>query len=138
MKKIFRASLLFALSFTVLEAQQSIESVIVGEWTIDSVSDNKDQQLNFEENDDLKRIQKATLVFSADHHAKFHLPLSKYNVGNGYWYFDPKFDVIRITKWSDRKTDRIRLWYDIYDENRLKLYFDEKDFSFELYVSRKQ
>lgn len=137
MKKTFVTLLILLSCVSIRLAAQDIETIIVGEWKIDSVSDNKDLKLNNEERNDLQRMMKATLEFTADHHAKFHLPFSKYNVGNGYWYFDPNFDVIRITKWNDRKVDRVRLWYDIYDANRLKLYFDEKDFSYVLYVSRK-
>ncbi len=136
MRKIFFLFLLTIIPLFV--SAQDIETLIIGEWRIDSVSDNKSLQLNYEEQDDLQKLTKATLVFTADHHARFRLPFSKFNVTNGYWYFDKKNDVIRITKWNDRKTDRIRLWYDILPNDNIKFYFDEKDFSFELYVSKKQ
>ena len=32
------------------------------------------------------------------------------------------------TKWNDKNTDRMRLWYDILDDGRLQLYIDESPF----------
>ena len=132
MKKIFFALVAVMLS-SVASAQ--IESQIVGVWSVDSVTENKDLKLNNKETKDYSKLKKSEIIFTADHHAKFKLLFSGFNIADGYWYYNESKDVIVITKWNDRKVDRMRLWYDLLENDRIKFYIDETPF--ELYVSRK-
>ena len=132
MKKIFLFILAATLS-SIVSAQ--IDTQIIGTWKVDSVTENKEYKLNNKENKNLAKLKKSEIVFTADHHAKFRLLLSGFNISDGYWYYNADKDVIVITKWNDRKVDRMRLWYDMLEDGRIKFYIDETPF--ELYVSRK-
>ena len=116
-------------------ASAQIEAKIVGVWSVDSVTENKDLKLNNKETKDYSKLKKSEIIFTADHHAKFKLLFSGFNIADGYWYYNESKDVIVITKWNDRKVDRMRLWYDLLENDRIKFYIDETPF--ELYVSRK-
>ena len=124
----------FALMFSAAASAQ-IETKIVGVWSVDSVTENKDLKLNNKETKDYSKLKKSEIIFTADHHAKFKLLFSGFNIADGYWYYNESKDVIVITKWNDRKADRMRLWYDLLENDRIKFYIDETPF--ELYVSRK-
>lgn len=124
----------FALMFSAAASAQ-IEAKIVGVWSVDSVTENKDLRLNNKETKDYSKLKKSEIIFTADHHAKFKLLFSGFNIADGYWYYNESKDVIVITKWNDRKVDRMRLWYDLLENDRIKFYIDETPF--ELYVSRK-
>ena len=124
----------FALMFSAAASAQ-IETKIVGVWSVDSVRENKDLKLNNKETKDYSKLKKSEIIFTADHHAKFKLLFSGFNIADGYWYYNESKDVIVITKWNDRKVDRMRLWYDLLENDRIKFYIDETPF--ELYVSRK-
>ena len=124
----------FALMFSAAASAQ-IETKIVGVWSVDSVTENKDLKLNNTETKDYSKLKKSEIIFTADHHAKFKLLFSGFNIADGYWYYNESKDVIVITKWNDRKVDRMRLWYDLLENDRIKFYIDETPF--ELYVSRK-
>ena len=124
----------FALMFSAAASAQ-IEAKIVGVWSVDSVTENKDLKLNNKETKDYSKLKKSEIIFTADHHAKFKLLFSGFNIADGYWYYNESKDVIVITKWNDRKVDRMRLWYDLLENDRIKFYIDETPF--ELYVSRK-
>ncbi|MBQ7747542.1 MAG: hypothetical protein NDJ65_06340 [Paludibacteraceae bacterium] len=124
----------FALMFSAAASAQ-IETKIVGVWSVDSVTENKDLKLNNKETKDYSKLKKSEIIFTADHHAKFKLLFSGFNIADGYWYYNESKDVIVITKWNDRKVDRMRLWYDLLENDRIKFYIDETPF--ELYVSRK-
>ena len=117
----------FALMFSAAASAQ-IETKIVGVWSVDSVTENKETK-------DYSKLKKSEIIFTADHHAKFKLLFSGFNIADGYWYYNESKDVIVITKWNDRKVDRMRLWYDLLENDRIKFYIDETPF--ELYVSRK-
>ena len=132
MRKVFFA--FFALMFSAAASAQ-IETKIVGVWSVDSVTENKDLKLNNKETKDYSKLKKSEIIFTADHHAKFKLLFSGFNIADGYWYYNESKDVIVITKWNDRKADRMRLWYDLLENDRIKFYIDETPF--ELYVSRK-
>ena len=132
MKKIFLFILAATLS-SIVSAQ--IDTQIIGTWKVDSVTENKEYKLNNKENKNLAKLKKSEIVFTADHHAKFRLLLSGVNISDGYWYYNADKDVIVIAKWNDRKVDRMRLWYDMLEDGRIKFYIDETPF--ELYVSRK-
>ena len=132
MRKVFFA--FFALMFSAAASAQ-IETKIVGVWSGDSVTENKDLKLNNKETKDYSKLKKSEIIFTADHHAKFKLLFSGFNIADGYWYYNESKDVIVITKWNDRKADRMRLWYDLLENDRIKFYIDETPF--ELYVSRK-
>lgn len=132
MKKMLFA--FFALMFSAAASAQ-IETKIVGVWSVDSVTENKDLKLNNKETKDYSKLKKSEIIFTADHHAKFKLLFSGFNIADGYWYYNESKDVIVITKWNDRKVDRMRLWYDLLENDRIKFYIDETPF--ELYVSRK-
>ena len=132
MRKVFFA--FFALMFSAAASAQ-IETKIVGVWSVDSVTENKDLKLNNKETKDYSKLKKSEIIFTADHHAKFKLLCSGFNIAGGYWYYNESKDVIVITKWNDRKADRMRLWYDLLENDRIKFYIDETPF--ELYVSRK-
>lgn len=132
MKKMLFA--FFALMFSAAASAQ-IEAKIVGVWSVDSVTENKDLKLNNKETKDYSKLKKSEIIFTADHHAKFKLLFSGFNIADGYWYYNESKDVIVITKWNDRKVDRMRLWYDLLENDRIKFYIDETPF--ELYVSRK-
>lgn len=132
MRKVFFA--FFALMFSAAASAQ-IETKIVGVWSVDSVTENKDLKLNNKETKDYSKLKKSEIIFTADHHAKFKLLFSGFNIADGYWYYNESKDVIVITKWNDRKVDRMRLWYDLLENDRIKFYIDETPF--ELYVSRK-
>ncbi|MBP3466160.1 MAG: hypothetical protein J6K01_00920 [Paludibacteraceae bacterium] len=123
-----------ALMFSAAASAQ-IETKIVGVWSVDSVTENKDLKLNNKETKDYSKLKKSEIIFTADHHAKFKLLFSGFNIADGYWYYNESKDVIVITKWNDRKVDRMRLWYDLLENDRIKFYIDETPF--ELYVSRK-
>lgn len=123
-----------ALMFSAAASAQ-IEAKIVGVWSVDSVTENKDLKLNNKETKDYSKLKKSEIIFTADHHAKFKLLFSGFNIADGYWYYNESKDVIVITKWNDRKVDRMRLWYDLLENDRIKFYIDETPF--ELYVSRK-
>ena len=123
-----------ALMFSAAASAQ-IETKIVGVWSVDSVTENKDLKLNNKETKDYSKLKKSEIIFTADHHAKFRLLFSGFNIADGYWYYNESKDVIVITKWNDRKVDRMRLWYDLLENDRIKFYIDETPF--ELYVSRK-
>lgn len=129
--------LLFAFCALMFSAAASaqIEAKIVGVWSVDSVTENKDLKLNNKETKDYSKLKKSEIIFTADHHAKFKLLFSGFNIADGYWYYNESKDVIVITKWNDRKVDRMRLWYDLLENDRIKFYIDETPF--ELYVSRK-
>ena len=129
--------LLFAFCALMFSAAASaqIETKIVGVWSVDSVTENKDLKLNNKETKDYSKLKKSEIIFTADHHAKFKLLFSGFNIAAGYWYYNESKDVIVITKWNDRKVDRMRLWYDLLENDRIKFYIDETPF--ELYVSRK-
>ncbi|MBE6322350.1 MAG: hypothetical protein E7073_04965 [Bacteroidales bacterium] len=129
--------LLFAFCALMFSAAASaqIETKIVGVWSVDSVTENKDLKLNNKETKDYSKLKKSEIIFTADHHAKFKLLFSGFNIADGYWYYNESKDVIVITKWNDRKVDRMRLWYDLLENDRIKFYIDETPF--ELYVSRK-
>ena len=129
--------LLFAFCALMFSAAASaqIETKIVGVWSVDSVTENKDLKLNNKETKDYSKLKKSEIMFTADHHAKFKLLFSGFNIADGYWYYNESKDVIVITKWNDRKVDRMRLWYDLLENDRIKFYIDETPF--ELYVSRK-
>ncbi|MBQ2591218.1 MAG: hypothetical protein II569_05720 [Paludibacteraceae bacterium] len=124
----------FALMFSAAASAQ-IETKIVGVWSVDSVTENKDLKLNNKETKDYSKLKKSEIIFTADHHAKFKLLFSGFNIADGYWYYNESKDVIVITKWNDRKVDRMRLWYDLLENDRIKFYIDETPF--ELYVSKK-
>ena len=124
----------FALMFSAAASAQ-IETKIIGVWSVDSVTENKDLKLNNKETKDYSKLKKSEIIFTADHHAKFKLLFSGFNIADGYWYYNESKDVIVITKWNDRKVDRMRLWYDLLENDRIKFYIDETPF--ELYVSRK-
>lgn len=124
-------SLFLSLSFS-LSAQ--IETKIIGTWVVDSVSENKNTRLNNYEGKQIDKLKKSTVVFSADHHAHFKLFLSRFNIGDGYWYYNEQKDVIIITKWSNRKHDLMRLWYDELENGNLKFYIDGTPF--EIYVHK--
>ena len=124
----------FALMFSAAASAQ-IETKIVGVWSVDSVTENKDLKLNNKETKDYSKLKKSEIIFTAVHHAKFKLLFSGFNIADGYWYYNESKDVIVITKWNDRKVDRMRLWYDLLENDRIKFYIDETPF--ELYVSRK-
>ena len=130
-KKLFA---FIALMFSAAASAQ-IEAKIVGVWSVDSVTENKDLKLNNKETKDYSKLKKSEIIFTADHHAKFKLLFSGFNIADGYWYYNESKDVIVITKWNDRKVDRMRLWYDLLENDRIKFYIDETPF--ELYVSRK-
>ncbi|MBR2624612.1 MAG: hypothetical protein IKC96_05730 [Paludibacteraceae bacterium] len=132
MKKLLFA--FCALMFSAAASAQ-IETKIVGVWSVDSVTENKDLKLNNKETKDYSKLKKSEIIFTADHHAKFKLLFSGFNIADGYWYYNESKDVIVITKWNDRKVDRMRLWYDLLENDRIKFYIDETPF--ELYVSRK-
>ncbi|MBQ6962831.1 MAG: hypothetical protein IJP79_03860 [Paludibacteraceae bacterium] len=132
MKKMLFAFI--ALMFSAAASAQ-IETKIVGVWSVDSVTENKDLKLNNKETKDYSKLKKSEIIFTADHHAKFKLLFSGFNIADGYWYYNESKDVIVITKWNDRKVDRMRLWYDLLENDRIKFYIDETPF--ELYVSRK-
>jgi len=132
MKKLLFAFI--ALMFSAAASAQ-IETKIVGVWSVDSVTENKDLKLNNKETKDYSKLKKSEIIFTADHHAKFKLLFSGFNIADGYWYYNESKDVIVITKWNDRKVDRMRLWYDLLENDRIKFYIDETPF--ELYVSRK-
>ena len=132
MKKMLFAFI--ALMFSAAASAQ-IEAKIVGVWSVDSVTENKDLKLNNKETKDYSKLKKSEIIFTADHHAKFKLLFSGFNIADGYWYYNESKDVIVITKWNDRKVDRMRLWYDLLENDRIKFYIDETPF--ELYVSRK-
>jgi hypothetical protein len=117
-------------------ASAQIETKIVGVWSVDSVTENKDLKLNNKETKDYSKLKKSEIIFTADHHAKFKLLFSGFNIADGYWYYNESKDVIVITKWNDRKVDRMRLWYDLLENDRIKFYIDETPF--ELYVSKKE
>ena len=123
-----------ALMFSAAASAQ-IETKIVGVWSVDSVTENKDLKLNNKETKDYSKLKKSEIIFTADHHAKFKLLFSGFNIADGYWYYNESKDVIVITKWNDRKVDRMRLWYDLLENDRIKFYIDETPF--ELYVSKK-
>ncbi len=125
----------FALMFSAVASAQ-IETKIVGVWSVDSVTENKDLKLNNKETKDYSKLKKSEIIFTADHHAKFKLLFSGFNIADGYWYYNESKDVIVITKWNDRKVDRMRLWYDLLENDRIKFYIDETPF--ELYVSKKE
>ena len=125
----------FALMFSAAASAQ-IETKIVGVWSVDSVTENKDLKLNNKETKDYSKLKKSEIIFTADHHAKFKLLFSGFNIADGYWYYNESKDVIVITKWNDRKVDRMRLWYDLLENDRIKFYIDETPF--ELYVSKKE
>lgn len=129
--------LLFAFCALMFSAAASaqIETKIVGVWSVDSVTENKDLKLNNKETKDYSKLKKSEIIFTADHHAKFKLLFSGFNIADGYWYYNESKDVIVITKWNDRKVDRMRLWYDLLENDRIKFYIDETPF--ELYVSKK-
>ncbi len=124
-----------ALMFSAAASAQ-IETKIVGVWSVDSVTENKDLKLNNKETKDYSKLKKSEIIFTADHHAKFKLLFSGFNIADGYWYYNESKDVIVITKWNDRKVDRMRLWYDLLENDRIKFYIDETPF--ELYVSKKE
>ena len=132
MKKLLFA--FCALMFSAAASAQ-IETKIVGVWSVDSVTENKDLRLNNKETKDYSKLKKSEIIFTADHHAKFKLLFSGFNIADGYWYYNESKDVIVITKWNDRKVDRMRLWYDLLENDRIKFYIDETPF--ELYVSKK-
>ena len=132
MKKMLFAYIALMLSAA---ASAQIETKIVGVWSVDSVTENKDLKLNNKETKDYSKLKKSEIIFTADHHAKFKLLFSGFNIADGYWYYNESKDVIVITKWNDRKVDRMRLWYDLLENDRIKFYIDETPF--ELYVSRK-
>ena len=123
-----------ALMFSAAASAQ-IETKIVGVWSVDSVTENKDLKLNNKETKDYSKLKKSEIIFTADHHAKFKLLFSGFNIADGYWYYNESKDVIVITKWNDRKVDRMRLWYDLLENDRIKFYIDETPY--EMYVSRK-
>ena len=132
MRKLLFA--LIALMFSAAASAQ-IETKIVGVWSVDSVTENKDLKLNNKETKDYSKLKKSEIIFTADHHAKFKLLFSGFNIADGYWYYNESKDVIVITKWNDRKVDRMRLWYDLLENDRIKFYIDATPFA--LYVSRK-
>ena len=129
--------LLFAFCALMFSAAASaqIETKIVGVWSVDSVTENKDLKLNNKETKDYSKLKKSEIIFTAVHHAKFKLLFSGFNIADGYWYYNESKDVIVITKWNDRKVDHMRLWYDLLENDRIKFYIDATPF--ELYVSRK-
>ena len=122
--------LLFAFCALMFSAAASaqIETKIVGVWSVDSVTENKDLKLNNKETKDYSKLKKSEIIFTADHHAKFKLLFSGFNIADGYWYYNESKDVIVITKWNDRKVDRMRLWYDLLENDRIKFYIDETPF----------
>ena len=132
MKKMFFA---FCALMSSAAASAQTEAPIVGVLSVDSVTENKDLKLNNKETKDYSKLKKSEIIFTADHHAKFKLLFSGFNIADGYWYYNESKDVIVITKWNDRKVDRMRLWYDLLENDRIKFYIDETPF--ELYVSRK-
>ncbi|MBO7229505.1 MAG: hypothetical protein J6V18_07490 [Bacteroidales bacterium] len=125
MKKIF-SILLFCCFAIIMQAQ--IENQIIGTWNVDSVWSTKPIKLNNKEKKQLKQLSKSEVIFMADNHAKFRLYFTGFNITDGYWYYNKEKDVIVITKWNDKNTDRMRLWYDILDDGRLQLYIDESPF----------
>ncbi|MBP5136850.1 MAG: hypothetical protein ILP23_05980, partial [Paludibacteraceae bacterium] len=64
MKKIFFALVAVMLS-SVASAQ--IETKIVGVWSVDSVTENKDLKLNNKETKDYSKLKKSEIIFTADH-----------------------------------------------------------------------
>lgn len=127
--------LMLITAFSTLSASSQIDSEIVGTWEVDSVGENKEYKLNYDEQKEFKKLKKAEITFTADHHAKFKLFFTGFNIGDGYWYYNAEKDVIVITKWNDRKVDRMRLWYDLLPDGRIRFYIDETDFV--LVVKRK-
>ncbi|MDR1678611.1 MAG: hypothetical protein LBR81_02425 [Prevotellaceae bacterium] len=125
MKKIL-VSLAALLVFGVVQAQ--IETKIIGKWKVSAVESSKDSKLNNKEEKQLKSLQKASLEFRADGHAKFKQVLSGFHIPDGYWRYEKNKDVIIISEWDNRKVDLMRLWYDEEDDGSLKFYIDETPF----------
>lgn len=127
MKNIFLTTLLALFVFTASHAQ--IETKIIGKWKVTSIETNKSTKLNKDEERQMKAYSKAELEFMSDGHAKFKIHLlSKSNIPDGYWEYNKDKDVIIISKWSDRNTTLMRLWYDELDNGGFKFYIDETPF----------
>ncbi len=123
MKKLL---MIACVSILFIAAQaQTIDEIIVGEWKITETDDNKSSKLNKKEQKQLKLLSKASLEFESDGHAKFKQIFSAFNIPDGFWEYNKEKDVIIINDWDKRNVTYMRLWYDIIDKDKLKLYVDE-------------
>ena len=93
--------LLFAFCALMFSAAASaqIETKIVGVWSVDSVTENKDLKLNNKETKDYSKLKKSEIIFTADHHAKFKLLFSVFNIADGFnlSYIIPETFVVIIS-----------------------------------------
>lgn len=132
MKKLI---LSFALLCLSLGAFSQIEQKIIGKWEVYKVETTEDKLKGRDENR-AKLLEKASLEFKEDHHAKFKQIFTNMYIPDGIWEYNAEKDVIIIKDEDDLSITRMRLWYEELEDGTLKLWIDETPFV--IYVSKIQ
>lgn len=132
MKKLI---LSFALLSLTLGAFSQIEQKIIGKWEVYKVETTEDKLKGRDENR-AKLLEKASLQFTEDHHAKFKQIFTNMYIPDGIWEYNAEKEVIIIKDEDDLSITRMRLWFEELEDGTLKLWIDETPFI--IYVSKIQ